>query len=204
MTLPGGSSAAAPFHRESLNERSVSAFFHYFFAAHPFAIPKQHFQQLVGVAPVEPLLAAVRWVGSLFLNLPLDATGQLYARASSLALSDAPRDGFLVQALLLLTIGLDGCGELEAARQMLESAGKLALEIGMNKRQFAAQHGRGARLLEESWRRTWWYLFIVDGMIAGMHQETTFPLFDAEADVDLPCEELYYLHNVSLLFACIE
>ncbi|KAI0166526.1 hypothetical protein GGR57DRAFT_496790 [Xylariaceae sp. FL1272] len=57
----------------------------------------------------------------------------------------------------------------------------------------ATTHGGGNPRLEESWRRTWWDLFVVDGMIAGVHRQTNFLLFDIVADVGLPCEEQEFL-----------
>lgn len=53
-------------------------------------------------------------------------------------------------------------------------------------------------LLEESWRRTGWDLYIIDGMITGGRRESNFVLFDVAADVLLPCEEDEYLSGVSI------
>lgn len=102
---------------------------------------------------------------------------------------------------MLLIIGLDGSGQQEKAREMLADAERIALQISLNTRSFATMHGRGLSVLEESWRRTWWDLFVIDGMIAGTHRATNFLLFDIPADVGLPCEEHQYLGNVSFPFA---
>jgi hypothetical protein len=99
--------------------------------------------------------------------------------------------------MLILTIGLDGYRYQEKALQILVDAQELALEFGMNKREFAFINGNGSELLEESWRRTWWEMYIVDGMIAGVHQKSTFPMKDIPADVGLPCEERDYVSGVS-------
>lgn len=38
----------------------------------------------------------------------------------------------------------------------------MALEMDMNPQEFATQYGEGNAVLEESWRRTYWILFIKD------------------------------------------
>lgn len=150
---------------------------------------------------ISPLLAALKWIGSLYIEVgPWRA--RYLEEALRLAYDPAtPRDGFLLQTLLLLTIGLDGNCEQEKARQLLSESENLALQLSINSRTFAAVHGRGAPVLEESWRRTWWELYVVDGMIAGVHRHTNFLLFDFQADVALPCEEYQYLSGVSLSFS---
>ena len=38
----------------------------------------------------------------------------------------------------------------------------------MNKKEFARNYAEGDSILEESWRRTWWVIYITDAHIAGM------------------------------------
>jgi len=134
------------------------------------------------------LEAAMRYVGSFYVeqaptvSLGLEAERLLYH-------ADCPKDGFRVQAMLILSIGLDGYTYQEKALQILIDAQDLALELGMNRREFAALSGNNLSFLEESWRRTWWELYVVDGMIAGVHQKSTFRMKEIAADVALPCEE---------------
>ncbi|KLJ06932.1 hypothetical protein EMPG_17585 [Blastomyces silverae] len=79
--------------------------------------------------------------------------------------------------------------EKPRAREILDVATSLALEIGMNSRQFAYQYGEGNPILEESWRRTWWLLYVVDSLYAGIWRAPAFALWSVSSDVDLPCEE---------------
>jgi hypothetical protein len=182
-----------------LAQRCIDAFYHYFHAAHPFALPKNFLLPLTKDMPLEPLLAAMRWTGSLYLEkVDAQTKSSLLDEAIRLVDSSPPvRDGFLVQALMILIVALDGNCRQEQARDLLGRAEQLALEIHLNTRNFAATYGRGLPVLEESWRRTWWDLFIIDGMIAGVHQVTNFYLYDVPTDVALPCEELQYLSGVS-------
>ena len=146
--------------------------------------------------PLHHLEAAMRYVGSLYLSqastpaLCLEAERAVYNMT-------CPKDGFKVQAMLILAIGLDGYTYQEKALQFLVEAQDIALELGMNRREFAVLNGSGLDALEESWRRTWWELFVVDGMIAGVHQKSSFRLNDIAAEVGLPCEEEQYLNGVS-------
>lgn len=177
-----------------LPERCLDAFYHYFHASHPFALPKSILLPLARDSPMEPLLAVMRWTGSLYLE-KVDAQAKAALLEDARRLVDLPpvRDGFLLQALMVLIVALDGNCRQEEARGLLERAEQLALEIHLNTHAFATTYGRGLPVLEESWRRTWWDLFIIDGMIAGVHQATNFNLYDVPADVDLPCEELEYI-----------
>jgi hypothetical protein len=179
-----------------LRERCIEAFFYHFYPAHPFILPRDAFFKLRKEKPVDALEAAMRYVGSFYVpQAPTVALGLEAERTVYDA--DCPRDGFRVQAMLILTIGLDGYTYQEKALQILIDAQDLALEFGMNKREFAIINGNGSDLLEESWRRTWWEMYIVDGMIAGVHQKSTFRMKEIPADVGLPCEERDFAPGVS-------
>ncbi|KAF4626161.1 hypothetical protein G7Y89_g12001 [Cudoniella acicularis] len=174
-----------------LRERCIEAFFYHFYPAHPFLLPRAHFVALRKQKPLDHLLAAMRYVGSFYVSqAPTMALGLEAER--SVYHAECPNDGYRVQAMLILTIGFDGYTYQEKALQLLTDAQDLALKIGMDKRQFALANGDGSLVLEESWRRTWWEMFIVDGMIAGVHQKSSFRMKDLPADVLLPCEEREY------------
>ncbi|KAF3345908.1 hypothetical protein HYQ45_000795 [Verticillium longisporum] len=174
-------------------ERCLDSFYRHFHAGHPFVLPKAWLFRVLGDADIEPLLAAMRWVGSLFVDVG-PARAAFFDEAIRLVQDPSTKkDGFLVQALTLLIVGTDGSCQQEKARQLLADAERIALEIELNTRAYATVHGRGIPILEESWRRTWWDLYVVDGMVAGVHRQTNFLLFDVPADVGLPCEEHQFL-----------
>ncbi|KAH8655484.1 hypothetical protein BX600DRAFT_482961 [Xylariales sp. PMI_506] len=178
----------------SFEDRYFDAFYHYFHQGHPFVLPREYF--LIAMQQnsfnINTVTAAMRYIGSLY-NYREFVSDRLLEDAIHLCYSPStPKDGFLLQALLLLVIGLDGSCQQDRARHLLVDCERLAIQINLNTRYFASIHGHGNPVLEESWRRTWWELYVCDGMIAGVHQVTTFPLFDAPADVGLPCEEHQY------------
>lgn len=181
-----------------LRERCLETFYYHFFPAHPFMIPRASYFTLRKEKPIGHLEAAMRYVGSFYVPqaptvaLQMEAERLIYHR-------DCRNDGFRVQAMLVLAIGLDGYTYQEKALQVLLEAQDLAIQIGMNKRDFPMLNGNGSNILEESWRRTWWELYIVDGMVAGVHQKSNFRMKDMPADVLLPCEEYEYEDGVRCL-----
>jgi Fungal specific transcription factor domain len=180
----------------SISEGCIEAFFHYFYAAHPFLLPKALLLEALKAKGLHHLEAAVKFIGSHYVaQASTTVIGQEVSYL--LASKDCPRDGFTVQTLLLLAICLDGDTEQEKALEMLGQAQDLALELGMHQREFAITHGEGSPVLEESWRRTWWELYIVDGMVAGVHQQSSFRLDEVVSSVLLPCEEQEYTLGVS-------
>ncbi|TVY92672.1 hypothetical protein LAWI1_G001778 [Lachnellula willkommii] len=178
-----------------LRERCIEAFFYHFWPAHPFILPRANFMALRNERPVDQLEAAMRYVGSCYISQA--PTMALESEAErSVYHADCANDGFRVQAMLIFAIGLDGNTHQEKALQILTDAEDIALDIGMNKRDFAFLNSHGLPVLEESWRRTYWELFLIDGMIAGVHQKSSFRMKDVVADVLLPCEEYEYISGV--------
>lgn len=139
----------------------------------------------------------MRYVGSFYVKqAPTTALGE--EAETAVYEVECPDDIFRVQAMLVLAIGLDGYTFQEKALQLLMDAQDLAIKLGMNNRDFSFQNGDESNILEESLRRTWWELYIVDGMIAGVHQKSSFRLYEVEASVGLPCEEKDYSSGVCL------
>lgn len=149
---------------------------------------------------IEPLLAAMRWAGSLFFDAgPVrDAF-----RNETMRLVYSPstiKDGYLVQAMLILIICLDGSCQRERAVQVLGDLRRITLELGLHHKSYALANGNGDPVLEECWRRTWWEVYVLDGLVAGAHQTGNFPLSNVDTDVDLPCEEHRYISGVRRIF----
>lgn len=184
---------------QTMPERCIDSFYYYFYPGHPAVLQKEPLLKAAKERNLDHLLAAMRWVGSLYIDSgPSRAT--FFEEAMRLVYApDVPKDGYLVQAMVILLIGLDGSCQQEKARDILSDVEGIAIEIGLYTRAFATMHGRGIPRLEESWRRTWWDLFVVDGMVAGVHRQTNFLLFDIVADVGLPCEEHEYTSGVGFL-----
>lgn len=187
---------------QTLPDRCIDSFYFHFYPGHPAVLPKEHLLRMAKERNLEHLLAAMRWAGSLYFEVgPARAT--YFEEAMRLCYAkDVPKDGFLVQAMLIVLVGLDGSCQQERTRDILSDVERIAIEIGLFQRAYATTYGQGNPRLEESWRRTWWDLFVVDGMVAGVHRQTNFLLFDIVADAGLPCEEHQYLSGVCIHHFC--
>ncbi|KAF3919005.1 hypothetical protein ABW20_dc0110496 [Dactylellina cionopaga] len=134
----------------------------------------------------------MRFIGSFYAP---SAPHQSFRDAADFTLfqQNAPRNSFTVQAMLLFAIGLHADNLQERSGQVKDIAIDMALELGMNLEGFAEAAGEGDPVIEESWRRTWWELYFLDGIFAGVHQRDCFRLWSVECTVPLPCEEAEYL-----------
>lgn len=141
------------------------------------------------------LHAVIRYIGSVFS--PSQSTPTFLEAANNALLVQAPpKNGFTVQALLLFAIALHSHAVDDRAFGILEHATDIALEIGMNKQEYAWVNGEDRQCWEESWRRTWWELYVMNGIFAAIHQRETFRLLHVECDVALPCEENDYIARI--------
>jgi hypothetical protein len=109
---------------------------------------------------------------------------------SQLDIPNLPPNGFTVQMLLLTAIAVHCDGELENGRAILDRAIYLALDLRMQSRAFATMERDP--VLAESWRRTFWGLYISDAYFATTRRAPMFALHSIEADVEIPCEECDY------------
>lgn len=104
----------------------------------------------------------------------------------------------MVQTLLLFALGLDRGGNQARAGKILVKARELALDIGMNHSDYSILNGRGSSICEESLRRTWWELYVVTILFAGLHGKTSGDVRGmTNATVPLPCEEHEFATGVS-------
>lgn len=113
----------------------------------------------------------MQYIGSLYApDLP---SAEFRAIAlSQLDLPSLPPNGFSVQTLLLLAIAIHAEDERGQARVILDRNICMALEIGMNHRAFAGLERDP--ILAESWRRTYWGLYVLDGVFSGIFRASSF------------------------------
>jgi hypothetical protein len=109
------------------------------------------------------------------------------------------RTPFTVQALILFAIAQHHQDLRLEARNVLDLAILIALELEMNKQDFAHVHGEGDPVLQESWRRTWYILSITDQHFAIVMNSPVYQLADMPSNVDLPCDDEFYEAGVSQL-----
>ncbi|OAA35619.1 N-terminal binuclear Zn cluster-containing/DNA binding domain-containing protein [Beauveria brongniartii RCEF 3172] len=171
-------------------QRCISSYYHHFHPSHPLVLPQKHLLPRVKEEALQPLLAVMHWVGSKYIAPETDQLLLLdMARLSVDEAQTKRANGFTVQAMTVLLVALDGTGYAQQAVELLTRTKQMALSLGMNYSQFMTESKTRFRVLDESWRRTWWELYVLDGMFAGAHRATTFSLLDVPTDVGLPCED---------------
>jgi len=89
-----------------------------------------------------------------------------------------------------------GCGEEARSQEEMDRAIRLALALAMHHRHFATKNGHGDKILQESWRRTWWQIYIMDAYYAAMKHISASMTCDVDITTELPCEESEYESGV--------
>ncbi|KAL4793945.1 hypothetical protein BDV19DRAFT_206962 [Aspergillus venezuelensis] len=179
----------------SLYEHFIAEYYASFHAAHPCALPKWALKQRLASDEkgLERLVAVIRYIGSIYARSDLSEALKVEAEtAVSNIGGNIPATGFDVQAVLLLSIGTYWENEPDRALRFLDKAIALALDLGMQKQEYAYANGNSDPLLEECWRRTWWQVYMTDAHIAGSTSTFPFKTSGLEMSCDLPCDEASY------------
>lgn len=182
-------------------DQLLSLYYNFFHTAHPCVLPRKIFKQYLiteGEA-LHPLYTVLQYIGSLFQ--PLVSSESCQKKAEEVLTAVRQRrtavTGYDVQAFLLYSIALYWYDEIERGLSLLDEAVSMALSIKMNRNHFATNNGRRDPVLEESWRRTWWQIYITDAHSAGSTHTFPFRTSHIEMNVLLPCEEEMYEVGVS-------
>jgi Zn(2)-Cys(6) binuclear cluster domain-containing protein/transcription factor-like protein len=170
-----------------------------FHQAHPCVLPRKYFEDLLDEPEpgVAFLMQVMIFVGSLFCpklpSAPFEE--QIKMAIASGQQRDSP---FVVQALVLYAIAVYWCDDRLRSRELLDVAIKMAVRLQMNKREFAPTNSNGNQVLAESFRRTWWLLYVTGAHIAAIDHASTFSVSqrNLSCTVDLPCEEDDYSSGV--------
>lgn len=165
----------------------VDLFYTYFHPAHPILIPKPFY---FNRGYPNYLQQVVYFIGSHYSSSL--SSSRLRTIAADEVADNTQKTTSMVQARLLFAIALHGRNEIKEAQAMLAQSVSLALEIGMNQREFAAAHGGQQTIEEESLRRTWWELYVVNSIMAAFWRKSEFNVHSFASDVLLPCEEAVF------------
>ncbi|KAK1849866.1 C6 transcription factor [Colletotrichum chrysophilum] len=172
----------------------IKSYYKSFHNLHPFLLPRAAFLRLVKDPPsmlnFGPLIAVMRLIGNIYVTQEWSISLKDQAEEGLLQLS--PDNPVLVQYLLLYSIALFWSNFKDEAKHHMDCATEVAERLGMHKSDFSGQYNAGEPVLEESWRRTWWMLFIIDAYYAGTLGTMNFRVGNIEATVELPCEEREY------------
>ncbi|TLS23266.1 uncharacterized protein PpBr36_05700 [Pyricularia pennisetigena] len=175
----------------------VDLYYRHFHRRHPFLLPQRYMADSLGSRArrdeYEPLLASMRFIGSLYAKSDQAAELGESVRLAIHARGDLHPDPALAQCRLLYSIASYWCGDRDAARREIDAALGIAIGLGMHRREFAVEHsGPGDPVLAESMRRTWWSIYVVDAWYAGIGKRAAFATRGVHITADLPCEEREY------------
>ncbi|CAG8030302.1 unnamed protein product [Penicillium salamii] len=172
----------------------VDSYYKKFHICHPFVLPKHHLETLHQDPRRQqeflPLIAAIRLVGNIYKERELSHPLKEHLEASiSQAVASDP---IIVQCRLLYSMALFWYEEKVDAKSQMDMANKLAIELQMFHCEFAVTQGADDLVLRESWRRTWWMLYIIEAYYAGTLGTMNFQVINIDATVELPCDEADY------------
>ncbi|GKZ17799.1 hypothetical protein AbraCBS73388_010119 [Aspergillus brasiliensis] len=176
------------------NDPLINSYYKNFHVCHPFVLPRKHLVELCQDPRTEhglaPLLTAMRFMGNIYSarewSIPLKD------RVESTLSHLSPSDPIQVQCRILYSIALFWYDYKADAKSQLDRAAQIAIDLQMLKAEFAAAQGATDQVWRESWRRTWWTLYIVDAYYAGTLGTMNFRVMDLDMTVELPCDESDY------------
>lgn len=175
--------------RPAIDPFYTSVFYSSFWPSHPFLSSSRDIEDCLRGKEKTSLIHAINYIGSLYACA---GNNQLRPLTFPQDLHAYPQNGFAVQSLILLAISSHMSNNPTQAQAFLHRAVDIALAIGLHRHDFDTSHEKRSHAMAESWRRTWWELYILDIMFAGLNQTSNMWLSGVESDVLLPCEEAAY------------
>ncbi|KAL7930677.1 hypothetical protein V8C35DRAFT_311934 [Trichoderma chlorosporum] len=193
----GGSNIA------STNEDLLDLYYEYFHPSHPFILPRSSLDLRLRFGPPSPSLQrlanTMKYIGSHYQHTPMHTNLTLL---DELALET---DGFTIQNTLLRAMAKSMCDDKPGSEVLLAQAVQQATFIGMHAKSFADAVADEDPILSESWRRTWWMLYLTDANFSVTRRDFVPVINEACHDVDLPCEdELYERMDIPLQAAALD
>jgi hypothetical protein len=178
-------------------DRLLQLYFENFWPSLPFVLPLHYLQwrQSRNEHGMEALLLVLQYVGAIYAPW----TSSAPYRETALHVLDSPflaHTPFNVQALLLFAVAEYHSDNKQEGQKRLNVAVKIALELRMNEQAFAQAYGEGNPVLEESWRRTFYFLLFADQDLAVHSNIPLCTLANVSNTVDLPCDDVFFISGL--------
>ncbi|KAI9892613.1 MAG: hypothetical protein M1814_001306 [Vezdaea aestivalis] len=188
---PASRSTALSEPRFDNQSQWLDGYYQFVAASHPFLLPRPQLEVLLQERVGSDLELSLRFIASYHIA-PKQALQLRVEVEDAIDESTYPsRDLFRLQSMILFIIGLHA-GGIEDTTVMVSCAEELAFELGLDNVEGVSKFSRISPLLGESALRTWWELYCMTGLLAGVHQRKTFRLYGIDAKTILPCEEVLY------------
>lgn len=175
------------------DDKLINAYYVKFHGAHPILPP---WGLLQSTQPPQYLTTTMEFIGSHYI--PNMFRTQLRAKLTTDLHQAYEKTPALVQARLLSAIALHARNEQKEALSIFHTAIDLALDLNLHDESYILATGSQNSVLEESLRRTWWELYVVDGILAGLHHKGSFRTASITATTRLPCEEAVFLTGAQI------
>lgn len=186
--------------QDTLRDSLLELYYSYFHVSHPCVVPLRFLKEKIPeYSPgLHVLVNVLQFVGSLYVE---DTASEPFEHA---ILMHLPAENSVwgpceVQAILIYAVALFWRNELEKAREMMNLCIRKAVAMGMHQREFATTYSAEDPVFAESWRRTWYEIYLCDASMTATSRSSTFvcSLRSLSSTVDLPCEETDYNDGVS-------
>lgn len=164
----------------------LDIYYTYFHSAHPILPPLRFLSRSQLPAFLEQVM---KFIASHFTPA---ASSEIYRPTVIIGVRDQPSSVEKAQALLLLSIVLHSRNERSEAGECLAAAVDTAFELGMHQASFADIASNGDPIRAECLRRTWWEIFVIEGMLTALGVQKVYRTNQIPLDVALPCEERIY------------
>ncbi|KAL5339644.1 hypothetical protein BJX70DRAFT_363533 [Aspergillus crustosus] len=174
----------------------IELYYSFFHQAHPCVLPQWSLRLRAAISPttLDTLLPVLEYIGSLYSNTtpspPLER--KVLQSLAHLRLSTRTPSPFDIQAIILYSIAVYWCDDIHRSLELLDEAIAGAVALGMHEDGFDARFGDGDVVLEESWRRTWWVIYLTAMHMAGSTHSFPSRVEGVVISVGLPCEEEGY------------
>lgn len=165
----------------------LDIYYTYFHAAHPILPPLRLLNR--GTQCPAYLEQVMKFIAAHFTPA---ASPETYRPTVVAGVRDQLPSVEKVQALLLLAIVLHSRNERGEAKECIDAAIDLAFELGLNQATFAETANNGDPIRAECLRRTWWELFVVEGLLTALGVQQVYRTNLVPPEVPLPCEERIY------------
>lgn len=169
----------------------ISLYYSRFHRSHPMLVPRAHFS-----AQQYPdyLVLAVCLVGHHFASHR--PSPSLVRTAASLAESSRGADNVhhQIQALILCALVISSASKQSSlADNYITNAAQLACASNLHCLEINVTHEAAWSIEQESLRRTWWELYVVDAVLALFrHRPPSFPSASLSSQPFMPCSESHY------------
>lgn len=173
--------------RAENDDRLRRLYYENFHPAHPVLVPSRLYSHQNYPSFLQTV---VHFVGSHYSSF--GRTQEYKKKIVEELMPSTERSPAMVQAWLIYAIVLNARMETHEAQAALAKSIDLALDLGMNRSDFASSSHAKCSVEAESMRRTWWELYITEIHIAISLNIFTFRCNALAPEVALPCEESIY------------